>query len=140
MSALAAILSLVLAAVAVLHAYWGAGGLWPAADQRALVGIVVGDPRLKRMPPPALCMVVAAAIATTALWPLLLVGSSSPHVLIKVVGYAIMAVFLLRGIAGFVPAWQRKHALEPFASLDRRYYSPLCLALAAGYAILLLGR
>jgi hypothetical protein len=143
MMPLAAILALILAAIAALHAYWGAGGLWPAADERVLAGIVVGDSRMKRMPPPALCILVAAAIATTAVWPLLLVGwkeTAEPYGFVKAVGYIILAVFLLRGIAGFVPAWRRKHPVEPFASLDRRYYSPLCLLIAAGYAILLQGR
>ena len=52
-------------------------------------------------------------------------------------GLAIMAVFLLRGLAGYLPAWRRLHPREPFASYDGRYYSPLCLLIATGYAALL---
>lgn len=133
-------LALVLAAIALLHAYWGLGGLWPASGEPELVRRVIGDPRLKRMPPPAICLLVAAMIAVTALWPLLLAGwfgTVAAGSFARGVGTAIMAVFLLRGIAGFLPTWRRKHPLEPFATLDGRMYSPLCLAVAAGYAVLL---
>jgi uncharacterized membrane protein len=93
------------------------------------------------MPSPGLSLLVALAIAVTAIWPLLLeqmpgVAATRPFILLG--GLAIMAVFLLRGVAGFLPAWRRLHPREPFASYDRRYYSPLCLLIAAGYAVLLL--
>ena len=45
-------------------------------------------------------------------------------------------VFLARGIAGFTPAWRRLTPEQPFARLDVRYYSPLCLLI--GLALLLL--
>lgn len=138
--AVATALALVLAVIAGLHLYWGLGGLWPASTQQGLVSTIVGDARLKRMPSPRLSITVAAAIAVTALWPLLLAGAfagAAPRLLIMGAGVAIMAVFLLRGVAGYVPAWRRKHALEPFATLDRRCYAPLCLVIAAGYAALL---
>ncbi len=83
----------------------------------------------------------AAAIALTALWPLLLAGTIRaplPHALLIGIGSAIAAVFLARGVAGYLPAWRRGHALEPFATWDRRFYAPLCLLVAAGYAALLL--
>ena len=139
--AIAVALALLLMAIAGLHFYWGRGGLWPAASEPALIATVIGDARAKRMPSPSLCTLVAASIALTALWPLLLVGvpgTASLRPLVVLGGFAIAAVFLLRGIAGFVPAWQRLHPLEPFASHDRRYYSPFCLLVAAGYAALLL--
>lgn len=93
------------------------------------------------MPSPGLCLLVALAIVVTAIWPLLLIGTSGTAALRPLLllgGFAIMAVFLLRGVAGFLPARRRLHPLEPFASYDRRYYSPLCLLIAAGYAVLLL--
>lgn len=134
-------LASVLAAIALLHVYWGLGGLWPAADEQALVRTVVGDPRLKRMPAPWLCWLVAGAILVTAAWPLLLtgfLGGFVPRWLVVCIGFAMMAVFLLRGLAGFVSPWRARHPLEPFATLDRRYYSPLCLVIAAGFAVVLL--
>ncbi|KRE17194.1 hypothetical protein ASE66_30290 [Bosea sp. Root483D1] len=139
--AVAVALALLLSAIAGLHAYWGRGGLWPAASEPELIATVIGNAGAKRMPSPGLCLLVALAIAVTAIWPLLLTqvpGTASLRPLLRLGGFAIMAVFLLRGIAGFLPAWRRLHPREPFASYDRRYYSPLCLLIAAGYAALLL--
>jgi len=139
--AIATALTLLLAGIAGLHAYWGRGGLWPAASEDELVATVIGNASARRMPSPGLCLAVALAIAVAAIWPLLLAqgpSAGTPRLLIFLAGFAITAVFLLRGIAGFLPAWRRLHPREPFASNDRRYYSPLCLLIAAGYAILLL--
>jgi hypothetical protein len=137
-AAIAVALALLLAVIAGLHAYWGRGGLWPAASEQELIATVIGNGQARHMPSPGLCLLVALAIAVTALWPLLLAYGIGPATLLRFGGFAIMAVFLLRGIAGFLPAWRRLHPREPFASYDRRYYSPLCLLVAAGYAALLL--
>ena len=52
-------------------------------------------------------------------------------------GAGIATVFLARGVAGYVPAWRRLQSAEPFTTLDRRYYAPLCLALGTGFLIIL---
>jgi hypothetical protein len=140
-AAIAIVLALLLTAIAGLHAYWGRGGLWPAANEDELIATVIGNAQATRMPSPSLCMLVALAIAVTAIWPLFLaagIASIALRPLLQSGGIAIMAVFLLRGVAGYLPAWRRLHPREPFASYDRRYYSPLCLLIAAGYAALLL--
>lgn len=139
--AVAIALALLLTVIAGLHAYWGRGGLWPATNEQELIATVIGNAGARRMPSPGLCLLVALAIAVTAIWPLLLAhmaGAATLRPLLKFGGFAIMAVFLLRGVVGFLPAWRRLHSREPFASYDRRYYSPLCLLIAAGYAVLLL--
>jgi hypothetical protein len=43
-------------------------------------------------------------------------------------------VFLLRGSAGIVPVAFRYAEGTPFHRLNRVFYSPLCLAVAAGFA------
>ena len=48
----------------------------------------------------------------------------------------IGVVFLGRGIAGFTPWWRRLAPEQPFARLDVRYYSPLCLLIGLGFAVL----
>ena len=48
----------------------------------------------------------------------------------------IALVFLGRGIAGFTPWWRRLAPEQPFARLDVRYYSPLCLLIGLGFAVL----
>lgn len=137
--AIAVLLSLVLAAVALLHAYWALGGLWPGKDEADLVRHVIGEPRRTRMPPAWLTWSVVAAILVAAVWPLFaagLVPAPIPSALVLAVAALIGIVFLVRGIAGYTPAWRRGHAAEPFARRDRRLFSPLCLLLAAGYGTL----
>ena len=47
-------------------------------------------------------------------------------------------IFVVRGVVGYVPVWRRTMSGEPFATLDVRYYSPLCLAIGVSFGILLL--
>ena len=131
---LAAILTLTLAPIAVLHAYWGFGGVWPGSDAADCARRVGGFRGVRAMPSPAACFTVAAAIAIAALVPMFLVGRFG--VLSALAGLAVALVFLGRGVAGFTPAWRRHTPEQPFATLDVRYYSPLCLAIGIGFAAL----
>jgi TRAP-type C4-dicarboxylate transport system permease large subunit len=93
------------------------------------------------MYPPSACFTVAAMLAGVSAWPLFAAGLLSaawPSWLTRLTGAVIAAVFVVRGIAGYVPAWRRRHSAEPFATLDRRIYAPLCLALGAGSITILL--
>jgi hypothetical protein len=135
MIAVAALLSVLILAIAVLHASWGLGSYWPAGNAEALAKSAVGTPGVKRMPPPSACFGVAALLTGVAAWPLVATGllpEAWPHWLTQLAGAAIASVFLGRGIAGFTAAWRRRFPEQPFAAYDRRYYSPLCLALGAG--------
>jgi len=130
-----------LGAIALLHAYWALGGFWPGRDEAELIAKVAGAARATRMPSQAITWIVAGAIAVSALVPLLLSGvirASLPRAAIAALGAIIGFVFLARGIAGYLPAWRRMYPREPFATRDVRYFSPLCLLVAAGYATLLL--
>lgn len=141
MTAIALALTIVIAAIAMLHAYRAAGGLWPGTSPADLSNIVVGDPRARHMPPPMLTALVAAMIAGVAAWPPLLSPLVARYIAPKLAAagsLALAAVFLLRGIAGFTPWMAKRHSAEPFASYDRKYYSPLCLALGTGFLILAL--
>jgi hypothetical protein len=63
---------------------------------------------------------------------------ASPFDEVPLAGAALFIglVFLGRGITGFTPAWRRLAPEMPFARLDMRYYSPLCLVIGTGFAIL----
>jgi len=131
----------VLAAIAMLHAIWGLGSHWPCEGEESLVRTVGGTPGAKRMYPPSACFTVAAMLAGVSAWPLFAAGllpAAWPSWLTRLAGAVIAAVFVVRGIAGYVPAWRRRHSAEPFATLDRRIYAPLCLALGAGSITILL--
>jgi hypothetical protein len=138
---LAIVLWAVLAAIAVLHATWGAGSHWPCESEESLVTTVGGTPGAKRMYPSSACFTVAAMLASVSAWPLFAAGllpAAWPSWLTLLAGAAVAAVFVVRGIAGYVPAWRRLHSAEPFATLDRRIYAPLCFALGAGFITILL--
>lgn len=108
----------VLALIAALHGYWGAGGIWPGRDQHDLAAKVVGPGEL---PPPAACFGVAAALAGAAGTVLLSPRSRRA----RTGAVAVAGVLLLRGAGGYgFPRTGRS-----FDRLNRRVYSPLCLGL-----------
>lgn len=137
---LAVALTLILLLIAALHALWGLGSSWPADTQAALARTVVGSPGIARMPPPPACFAVAILLVAIACWPLWrvgMIGSPLPHGLSNAAGVGVAAVLALRGIASYLPAWRQLVPELPFATYDRLYYGPLCLLLAAGFAVLL---
>jgi hypothetical protein len=134
MIVLAMVLTVVLAAIATLHAYWGLGGVWPGRDAADCARRTGGFRGARTMPGPAACFAVAAALAIAALIPILLIWQFG--MLAMLAGLGVALVFLGRGIAGFTPAWRQLTPEEPFATLDVRYYSPLCLAIGAGFLVL----
>lgn len=142
MSFIAFAIFLFLTAVAGLHVLWGTGVRWPGKTDAELVSKAVGS-KSGKMPTPNQCYLAALAIYIPGPIALTLAGLIDASVTastIPLAGSAAALVFLGRGIAGYVPAWRERFPREPFATLDRRYYSPLCLLIAAGFLILLINR
>jgi hypothetical protein len=140
MHAIAAALSFLLVLIAAIHAYWALGGLWPAATERELIDTVVGNASMTQMPPAGMALTVAALILAAAIIPVALTGAVglAPVWLVRLAAVGAGLVFSARGVAGYffsVVAWT---PVEPFASLNRLYYSPLCLVIGAIFFILLL--
>ncbi len=124
-----AILVILLAALGAVHAAWGAGGRWPARNEAELVGLVIGRTRNGKMAPAAACFAVAGCLFAAAG----LAATVSPvsPAWQRAAYFGAAGVFLLRGLAGFIgPLW-RYAAGTPFFRLNQRFYSPLCLILAA---------
>ena len=123
---------IVLAAIAVLHAAWGLGSHWPCESERPVR--TAGGTPARPMYPPLLLPVArccrrlgVAAVRRRLLpeaWPRWLTCWPAPA------SRGISG----RGVAGYTPAWRRLQSAEPFATLDRRYYAPLCLALGTGFS------
>jgi succinate-acetate transporter protein len=134
---IAILLTLVVGAIAALHAYWGLGGLWPAANEATLARAVIGDGRT-RMPPPSQCFAVALLLAAVAAWPWLVVTMPTNRT-VMVVLMIIVAIFFLRALAAFSSRWRSHFPDQPFATNDRRFYGPLCFTLSAGYAAMMEG-
>lgn len=137
MNLLAPAVMAVLVALAGLHVYWALGGLWPGRTEADLLARVVGLER-GAMPGFGACMAVALALATAAY--IVAVRQGAPRIglpeALWTLGYwSVGAVFLLRGIAAYMPRVFSYAIGTPFYDLNRYYYAPLCLAIAAAMAI-----
>lgn len=138
--ALASAICLVLSLIAVLHAYWAWGGPWPGHDEASLAKTVVGAPGMETMPPAGLTVLVAILIFIAGLLPLVFVSgvpSILPASLVWMGMVLIATIFLVRGILAFTPIFRSRHPQQPFATLDRRFYGPLCLVIGVGYVLVL---
>jgi hypothetical protein len=121
----AVILSTVLVVLAALHLLW-AFRIWvPIPDEARLARTVTGFPGVEKMPPPLACALVALVLMIAAALPFWPQGTLRSLGLI-----GMITVFGLRGLAAFTPQWRKLTPVEPFATLDRRYFGPLCLGLA----------
>jgi len=80
-------------------------------------------------------LVLAAGIVALAL-----ADHTSGGITLTLLGVLLAIVFIARGILGYTPGWRARFPTEPFATLDRKNYSPLCLWIGAGYIILVLMR
>ncbi len=144
---IAGAIALSLWAVALLHLFWALGGLWPAQSAQELACMVVGVEREGAMPGRAVTLIVAVLIALAGLWPLLYLGVVGPALtsglresgLIEFGMWLLVLVFGLRGAVTYLPGPWQAGGVEPFRTLNRRYYSPLIGLIGVGYLILLLG-
>lgn len=130
--------SVTLFAVAALHVAWGAGSTWPYPDSPTLARNVLGLADSPGAPPPAATFAVSGALAAAASAAL---ARTSTHPRIRAAARLLTvpaaAVLALRGVGGFAQSLLTPEAAtEEFTRNDLRIYSPLCLALAAGLAVL----
>ncbi len=128
-------LSVVLIAVAGLHALWGSGVWLPIRDEEALARAFVGARGVTRMPGPIPCFLVALALLILAISPWLPVS-----VLRDVIMWGAVIIFIGRGFLSYLPFWRRMTPEQPFARNDQRYFGPLCIAVGLGFFVLALGR
>lgn len=121
-------LSFVMLVVAALHLLWAIGYWLPIRDETALARAVVGAKGIEKMPGAVPCalVVVALLFAVWCLW--------WPQGVVRALAVgAISTVFLVRGAVAYTGFWRKLTPVEPFATLDRRYYAPLCLAIGFGF-------
>ncbi len=142
MALISYIIFALLSVVSVLHIGWALGMAWPAKTRAELPTIVVGAPTGSPMPPALLTLVVAFAIfglGVAGLWGAGVVSFAGANAFRLWVLLAISAIFALRGVATYLPIGPLQANVQPFKTLDRHYFAPLCLLLAAGYLVLALG-
>jgi len=137
---LAGVVACVLLAIGLIHFLWGLRIFWPLGDEQALARAAVGARGIVAMPPSYQSHLVALAMIIAAADALLLVELPSylPGWLVLAVGSGCCFVFVARGVAGYVPVWARITPEQPFRMFDKRYYSPLCVALGTGFAVLVI--
>jgi hypothetical protein len=111
---------------------WGRGSAFPFAGQTDLTDAVVGR---DTTPSPAACYAVAAMLTIAA--GLVAGVPIGPRRLRRLGVATVVTVLAVRGAVGLTG---RTDALVPgsssprFRRNDRRFFAPLCLALAAGSA------
>lgn len=128
-----------LEAIALLHVYWAFGGLWPATSERQLIAMAIGT-RQSKMPGRVLTLVVATGISGAgliAIWAAGLVSFPFADWLRVAALITASVVFLGRGAITYLPTKIFDQTVEPFTTLNKRYYSPLCLIFGAGFLTLL---
>jgi hypothetical protein len=121
----------VLLGLAGLHLAWATGSPWPAGDRDTLADLMAGRAG-GSVPPPAACVAVASLLTTAAGF---VAGRPRRLPALRRVGAAGVATVL--GVRGACGLAGRTDLVSPgstspgFRRIDRRVYSPLCLALAA---------
>ncbi|MES2820827.1 MAG: DUF3995 domain-containing protein [Pseudomonadota bacterium] len=135
----AGVLIAVFLALAALHLYWALGG---RALKLGAVPQVAGRPAF--VPSPVMTLAVALALSICAL---LVAGTVGwlpipiPQGFFCALLVALALVFLARAIGDFrlVGFFKKVHD-SPFAYLDTRVFSPLCLAIALGLLLVAVAR
>lgn len=137
---IAALVFIPLLAVAIAYMLWSLGRTWPIRDEELLVRTVTGRPGRNKMPPRWTSFLVSVLTFAAGLVALSLADETAGGAWLNALGLLLAALFFARGIAGYTPQWRAIFSAEPFATLDRRNYSPLALWLGAGFLILVLMR
>jgi hypothetical protein len=136
---ISAIVFVLLLAIALAQLMWAIGASWPIRDRALLAKTVVGRPNVDAVPRlPALLLAVLALGAGIAA--LSLADPAGGGAMLTLLGALLAGLFLARGVLGYTPNWRALHPVEPYATLDRKNYSPLALAIGVGFAILVLMR
>ena len=133
---IAALVFIPLLAIAMACFMWSLGRTWPIRDEELLARTVTGRPGTKKMPPRWTSLLIAVLMIAAGIVALSLADDSAGGWGLTLLGAALGALFLARGIAGYTPGWRARFPAEPFATLDRRNYSPLALWLGAGFLLL----
>ena len=133
MSILGAALISIFVLIGALHLYWGFGGRWPGHNEdslRLLVSGVKSGPMYGLGPCAAVALALGAAAGIVVARHSAIV--TSPFAWVVIAGYVVLIlVFFLRGAAPYVsPVFEYARG-TPFFGMNRLYYAPLCLGIAA---------
>ncbi len=125
---------------ALVHFFWALGTTWPIRTEELLAQAVVGRPGITTMPSRWATLGVTILLFLAAIVAMGLADHDDGGIIRTVLGALLAIVFIARGVLGYTAGWRARLPAEPFATLDRRNYSPLCLWIGAGFLILVLLR
>lgn len=124
-----------LGAIAALHAAWALGWRWPGGTDQALAERVVGAGA--ELPPGPVIWAVAALLGAAATV-VAAVGAGRRERLLSAATWSVAGVLIARG-ALLIPVDLIGGLDSIFAQLDLALYSPLCVALGLGAAVVARG-
>ena len=139
---IASLIFTILLITSLIHVGWAFGMVWPAKDEQGLIQTVIGHPDVRKMPSRNLTLAVAGGIAAAGLfglWGADIVTLPLPGWMKTLTLLGLTGIFVLRGLSSYVTQGPLGKRIEPFVTLDRRYFAPLCLLLGAGFLALFLG-
>lgn len=139
---IAAFMFVALLAASIANFIWTLGSTWPirARNTKLLAQTVIGTPGVEHMPPRTALFGTATGMLIAGVTALALADHDSGGVPLVLLGLAIAAIFLVRGVIGYTSWWAQQRPEPNFRLNDRRVYSPLCLAVGAGFLVLVLLR
>lgn len=138
-TAAASILFLCLLIVAIAYFLWAVGSRYPIRDPALLARTVDGRTGVERISRAGAFGVAVFALAAAAVGTAL-GDTESGGMVLTIAGAIFGLLFALRGVLAYTAGWRASHPVEPFATLDRRYYAPLCLVVALCFAVLVITR
>lgn len=137
---IAALVFIPLLAIALAYFTWSLGRSWPLRDREMLARTITGRPGRSELPSGWIFLLIAAFMLTAGVVALSLADHDAGGWWLNALGIVLGLLFLARGVAGYTPGWRATFAAEPFATLDRKNYSPLALFLGAGFLLLVILR
>jgi len=124
-----------LGAIAAMHVAWALGWRWPGGTDRALAERVVGAGA--ELPAGPVVWVVAALLGAAAT-AVAAVGAGRRERFLRAATWSVAGILIARG-ALYIPVDLIGGLDSIFAQLDLALYSPLCVALGLGAAIVARG-
>ncbi len=133
-------ISIIMLLIAIIHVYWAMGGNWPAKERtrQGLIDQFVG--RGTEFPSTSITLFVTIFFLIMAIIPLIkvqLIQVPISDSYIHNISILFSIVFLLRGLAGHLPA-MRKRATSIFNYYNIRVYNPLCISLGMAQLLLII--
>jgi hypothetical protein len=136
----AALLAVPLLAMAIAHLMWSVGIMWPIRDPALLARTVTGRPGPPRMPGKPLSFGVFVLTLAACVVGFAVADPTSGGLGLTLLAGVAAIGFLGRGIIGYTAWWQARTPEHPFRAIDRKTYSPLCLAIGLGFLLLVIMR